>query len=93
MMTRIKLDKADSAVKRFVRSLRVKAGEVELELNGRVVCRIIPPLEMTTEEKKTLAEDARKLIRRSQERNKGVPARVIEREVRKAVEEVRRPSK
>jgi hypothetical protein len=92
-MKRVNLDKADSAVKNFVRDLPLKGDEVELKLNGRVVCRITSPLEMSSEERAALAEEARELIRRAQQQNKGVPARVIAREVRRAVEEVRRRTK
>jgi hypothetical protein len=90
-MKRVKLDNAAPEVKRFVQSISVVGDGVELELNGQVVCRIMS--EMSSEERAALAEEARKLIRSAQERNKSVPARVIEREIRKAVDQVRRRTK
>jgi hypothetical protein len=88
-MKRIKLDTASRTVQQFVRSLPVDAEGVELELNGRVLCKVIPPLEFSDAEKAALMQEGRELMRRARERNKGVPARVIECEVRDAVKAVR----
>jgi hypothetical protein len=88
-MKRIKLDTASRTVQQFIRSLPVDAEGVELELNGRVLCKVIPPLQFSDAEKAALIQEGRELMRRARERNKGVPARVIEREVREAVKEVR----
>jgi hypothetical protein len=89
-MKRRKLDKADEAVKKFFRSLRLGVGGIELELDGKVIGKIIPANQLSPAEAKALVEERWALIRQAQELNKGVPARVIEREVREAVEEVRR---
>jgi hypothetical protein len=52
-----------------------------------VICKVVPPHE---EIENALIERGRELVRRARERNRGVPAQVIEREVRDAVETVRR---
>jgi hypothetical protein len=89
-MKRIKLDRADQAVKQFLRSLPVEAGGVEIELEGQVICKVVASRQFTDAEKKALAEERWRLIRRAQERNKGVPARVLAKEASEAVEQVRR---
>lgn len=83
----LSLDRESDLVKQFVRSLPVNSEGIELELDGRVICKVVPPLQTT--EKQALIERGRELVRRAQQRNQGVPARVVEREVREAVEEVR----
>lgn len=89
-MKRIKLDKADEAVKKYFRSLRLGREGVEVVLDGAVLCKVIPAEQLTPAQAKALVEERWAMIREAQERNKGVPARVIEREVREAVETVRR---
>ena len=88
-MKRVNLDKAAPAVKRFVRSLEVDAEGVELAIGDRVICKVVPPMQLSEAEKAALLKKGWELIRRAHERNKDVPARVIEREVREAVKTVR----
>ena len=88
-MKRVKLDTASRTLQQFLRSLQVDAEGVELELNGRVLFKLIPPLQFSDAEKAAFLRECRELLRRARERNKGVPARVIEREVREAVKTVR----
>jgi len=92
-MKRIKLDRAGRAVQTFVRTLPVEHDGVELELNGQVICKVVPALQFSEAEKKALIEERWKLIRQARQRNRGVPGQVIEREVRDAVEQVRRKTK
>jgi hypothetical protein len=92
-MRRINVDRVQPAVKDFLRNLPVEQDGVELELGGRVICKVIPALQFSEAEKKALMKERWRLVRKAQERNKGVPARVIEREVREAVDEVRRRRK
>jgi hypothetical protein len=89
-MKRIKLDNTVPDVKQFIRNLPVDPEGVELELDGRVLFKLIPPAQFSDAEKAALLKQGRELVRRARERNKGVPARLIEREVRKAVNTVRR---
>lgn len=92
-MSRIKVDEAPPPVKEFLRSLPLSAEGTELELDGRVICKVIPARQFSDAEKEALIARGRELVRRAQERNNGVPAKVIEREVRDAVDEVRRKRK
>jgi hypothetical protein len=89
-MKRVNLDRAPPAVKQFVSTLPLESEGVELELNGRALCRVLPPGQLSEAEKKALIDERWRLIRQARERNRGVPARVIEREVQEAVEQVRR---
>ena len=86
-MTQISLDGENDFVKQFVRALPIKSEGVDLELDGRVICKVVPPHE---EIENALIERGRALVRRARSANRGVPARLIEREVRDAVDEVRR---
>ena len=88
-MHRVNLDSASHSVVQFFDNLPVDFDGVEIEVAGKVLCKVIPPNQLNETEKQRLIEDARKLMRRSQERNKGVSARVIEREIREAIDEVR----
>jgi hypothetical protein len=89
-MHRIKLDRAPASVQKFVRALPLSDDGVELELDGTVLCKVVSPHVLTDAEQAALIERGRELVRRARKRNQGVPARAIEREVRQAVEEVRR---
>jgi len=89
-MKRINLDKKSLAVREFLASLSIGVDGVELEMNGRVIGKLFPPLAFSEAEKKALIQQRWQLIHQAQKRNRGVPSRVIEREVREAVEAVRR---
>jgi len=90
-MQRVTIDGAGSGVKEFIRSLPLQAGGVELELEGRIICNVVPPgSELSEAEKAILLQRGRELVRRSRQRNSGVPERVIEEEIARAVDEVRR---
>jgi hypothetical protein len=89
-MKRVQLDTEAPAVQQFIRSLARHPEGVELELGGSVLCKLIPALQFSEVEKAALLSEGRELVRRARERNQGVPARVIEREVRAAVAAVRR---
>lgn len=88
-MTRVILDRAPPAVKKFVQDLPIGPEGVELELAGKVIGKLIPAFQLSEAEKGRLIARGRALLRKARNRNKGVPARVIEREVRQAVAEVR----
>lgn len=88
-MKRLNLDRATPSVKKFVRGLRPDSEGIMLELNGQVLCKVIPATQFSEAEKMALLERGRELIRQARERNRGVPTRVIEREVRDAVRMVR----
>jgi len=92
-MKRLVLDSATAAVKKFIRSLPIEGDGVQLELEGQVVCTVMPPSALTDAEKTVLIERGRELVRRSRQRNEGVPAGTIEQEVHQAVDQVRRRKK
>ena len=50
-MKRLSVDRAGPAVKKFIRSLAKDANGVELTLGGNVVCRVIPPTQLSDTEK------------------------------------------
>lgn len=89
-MRHVKLDKAPPAVKKFIRELPVEAGGIALEMDGEVVGTFSPPNQLSNDERDALIANAKNLMRQARARNKGVPARVIQQEIREAVEEVRR---
>jgi hypothetical protein len=89
-MQQLDLDTADPAVKQFFLSLPSDPEGVELVLRGDVVCRIVGPTQLTEIQKQALFARGRELVRRARERNRGVAADVLEREVGQAVDEVRR---
>jgi hypothetical protein len=72
-----------------IASRRPAADGVELAIRDRVVCKVVPPLQVSEAEKVSRLAEGKELLRRARERNKGVPARVIEREIREAVRMVR----
>jgi hypothetical protein len=88
-MKRVKLDGADNVVQEFARTLAVHREGAQVELEGRVLFKIIPPERFSEAEKAALLQQGRELVRRARERNKGVSAHVLEREVREAVAQVR----
>lgn len=88
-MQRVQVDAAVPAVKDFILSLPLDRGDIELELNGEVVCRVINAAKATEKEKAGIVAEGWELVRRARERNRDVPAKVIEREVNEAIAEVR----
>ena len=92
-MKRVNLDTATADVKAFVRGLPLDGDGVELELEGQVVCEVLPPQDVSPAQAAALIARAREIAARSRARNKGVPARVIERTVVDALDEVRHQSK
>lgn len=88
-MKRVNLDTLSPAVRKFVRSLPIDREGVELVLADCVICRVVPAIERSEADKAALLAEGKELLRRARERNKGVPARVIEREIRDAVRAVR----
>lgn len=89
-MKRVNLDEAPAAVRTFIGNLPLDSDGVELEMEGEVVCEVLPPQAVTAAERAVLIARGRELAKRARERNKGVPAKVLEGEIEKAVAEVRR---
>lgn len=87
-MKRLNLDRAAPAVKRFVGKLILDPEGVELELAGQVLCKVIPRLQFSDAEKAAMIRLRQESMRCARERNKGVPAKVLAREIREAVKAV-----
>jgi hypothetical protein len=86
-MKRINLDSAHAQVRKFFRSLELKADGVALVMDGQVIGKLLPQL--TEAEKKALVEQRMQLIRQVQKRGGAVPGHITERLIREAIEEVR----
>ena len=89
-MTRISVDTAAPAVKKFIRSLAIDANGVEVILDGNVVCKIIPPSQLTDVEKEARLSDVRRLLADARNHSKQVPAAEIEQHIRNAMKTVRK---
>jgi len=89
-MKHINLDTAADDVKEFVSTLPLGDDGVELELDGQVICKVLPPQGFSEADQAVLIERVRQLVHQARQRNRGVPSKVIEREVGQAVDEVRR---
>lgn len=88
-MKRIKLDQQSAAVRDFIRSLPVGANGVALELAGKTVCKVVPPLVFSDAEKAMLLARRRKFLQGAKRRTKGMAPRVLARLIQSAVEQVR----
>lgn len=88
-MHRVNLNTTAPAVKEFLTQLSRAANEVEIELDGKVLFRLVPERTVTGAEKDVLVARGRELVQRARARNKAVAAREIAREVDDAVAKVR----
>jgi hypothetical protein len=88
-MTRISVDTAPPAVKKFIRSLAIDANGVEVTLGGSVVCKIIPPGQLSDAQKAAQLAAVRQLLSEARTNSKRVPAPAIERKIRNALKTVR----
>jgi hypothetical protein len=87
MLMHVSLDRENELVKQFIRSLPLASEAIDLELDGQVICKVVPPTDDS--EQRTMIERGRELVRRARERNRDEPSKVIEREVCEAVRDVR----
>jgi hypothetical protein len=88
-MKRVSVDTAPPAVKKFIRSLAMDANGVEVTLDGNVICRIIPPAQLSDVEKAAQLTEVRQLLSEARAHSKRVPATVVEHNIRKALKTVR----
>jgi hypothetical protein len=88
-MKHISIDQYDEQVREFIRTLPIEPEGVELELDGHIICKVIGPHQLSDEELDDVLKRGWGLVERAGDRNKGVPAKVIEHEVAEAVDEVR----
>ena len=88
-MKRVNVDTESPAVKKFIRSLALDTNGIEITLDGNVVCKIIPPAQLSDAEKAAQLAEVRKLLGEARAHSKRVPATVIERNIRNALKTVR----
>jgi hypothetical protein len=88
-MTRINVDTASPAVKKFIRSLAIDAKGLEVTLGGKVVCRILPPGQLSETEKADQLAEVRQLLGEARDNSKRLPATAIERNIQSALKTVR----
>ena len=88
-MKRLNIDKAPPVVKTFLRDLMVNHEDLELKVDGDLVCKMILPSQFSETEQRNLVQQRWELIRKPRQRNKRVHARSIERNIREAVDLVR----
>ena len=89
-MKRVSVDTASPAVKKFIRSLAIDANGVEVTLDGNVVCRIIPPGQLSDSEKAEQLAEVRQLLGDARANSKRIPATEVERNIRDALKTVRK---
>jgi hypothetical protein len=88
-MKRVNVDTASPAVKKFIRSLAIDANGVEVALDGKVVCKIIPPAQLTDAEKAAQLGVVRKLLGEARANSRRMPAAAVERNIRSALKTIR----
>ena len=89
-MKRVEVDTASPEVKKFLRSLAIDATGVELTLGGSVVCKIIPPGQLSDMEKPAQLNEVRQLLGEARANSKRMPAAMVERNIRHALKTVRK---
>ncbi len=88
-MKRVNVDTASPAVKKFIRSLALDANGVEVTLGGSVVCKIIPPSQLSDAEKAAQLGVVRQLLGEARANSKRMPATDVERRIRSGFKAVR----
>jgi hypothetical protein len=88
-MKRVNVDTASPEVKKFIRSLAIDANGVEVSLGGNVVCKIIPPGQLSDAEKAAQLDEVRQLLGEARANSKRMPATDVERRIRSGLKTVR----
>lgn len=87
-MRRVSLDATSATITEFLR--RLPREPVELEAGGEVICTVMPGAVAGEVDSSDLLQRGRELVERARRRNQGASSEEIKREVRAAVESVRR---
>jgi hypothetical protein len=87
---RLSVDTASTAVKKFIRSLEIDANGIEVTLGGDVICKIIPPGQLTDKEMAAQLAEVRHLLAGARTNSKRLPAKLAESRIREALKSVRR---
>ncbi len=85
----IDVTKNTQKVGQFVRELGQITSPIELLLEGHIVGRIVPPGELSEQEKASIMQRGWKLVQRARERNKGIPEADLGKAVDAAVKRAR----
>ena len=88
-MKRVNVDTASPQVKKFIRSLELDVNGVEVTLGGSVICKIIPPGQLSEAQKTAQLNIVRNLLAEARSHSKRQPAAVVERTIRSALKKVR----
>jgi hypothetical protein len=88
-MKRVNVDTASPAVKKFIQSLAIDAEGVEVTLDGKVVCKIIPPGQLSDAEKTAQLGVVRQLLGEARANSMRMPATNIERNIKSALKTIR----
>lgn len=88
-MKRVNVDTAPSEVKQFIRSLALDTTGVEVPLGGKIVCKIVPPGQLSDTDKAAQFAQVRQLLGTARANSKRVPAPIVERNIRNALKTVR----
>jgi hypothetical protein len=88
-MKQVNVDAASAAVKKFIRSLPLHPNGVEVTLDGRVVCKIVPPGQLSDTERAAQLNEVGRLLVAARSHSKRLPATLIEQRIRYALNTVR----
>jgi hypothetical protein len=88
-MKRVNVDNASPQVKKFIRSLAIDATGVELTLGGNVVCKIIPPGQLSDMEKAAQLNEVRQLLGEARANSKRKPPAQVESTIQSALKTIR----
>lgn len=86
---RVDLAAAAKPVRDFIAHFGKRRRPVELVLNGAVVAKLVPPFELSEAEKQRILDEGWAVVEKARAHTRGIPARVIQQKVAKAVREVR----
>ena len=76
-------------IRELIRRLGAKQSTIDLTVEGKVVARLVPPGELSEEEKAEVLDKGWEFVERARTRNRGVPEREIMKTVKAAVNRVR----
>jgi len=89
-MQRINVDAAAPTVKRFLKTLTMARDGLEIELEGRIMCKKVPPMQLSDAEKAAQLTEVSTLLRKARTRAKNTPEEIIERDIQTALNTLRR---
>ncbi len=89
MIAQVDVGSGKQSVAAMIRGLGKIRAPVELVMDGVVVAKLIPPTELSEREKQQVMEQGWKVVEKARARTKGASASVIQKEVKRAVREVR----